>query len=41
MDDWLCVKCNFITLLENIDFLADGHLINLRVSHMELVSIAR
>jgi len=40
MDDWLCVKRNFINLPENPDFLADDHLINLRVSQMELVSIA-
>lgn len=40
MDDWLCVKRNFANLPENTDFLADNHLINLRVSQMELVSIA-
>ena len=41
MDDWLCVKCNVMNLLENIDFLVDNHLMNLRVSQMDLVSIAR
>ena len=40
MDDWLCVKSKFVNLLENIHFLADDHLINLRVSQREMVSIA-
>jgi hypothetical protein len=40
MDDWLCLKPNLVNLLENTDFLADDHLINLRVSQMESVSIA-
>ena len=40
MDDWLCVKRNFVDSLGNSDFLADGHSINLRVSQMGLISIA-